>query len=244
MECTMIIMTLWRIWHVRNEVVHHKPAPPVDSSKRFLCSYIESILTIKQYPQADTTKGKMVVDMSSTLPSFRPQPSPPRPARPKQWTKPPDSVLKLNVDGSYDADLGCGGAGMVLRDGTGAIIFSACRFLESCLGPLEAELVACREGVTEVLRQTNRQCIVETDCPEALNLIMQPNIDRSACTFLVQEIKDLRRGQNLQFVAIHRDQNSVSHVLANLGRTTRRHMTWLESGPDDVLALCRLEAVP
>jgi hypothetical protein len=31
----MMIMTLWRIWR-RNEVVHDKPPPPVETSRRFL----------------------------------------------------------------------------------------------------------------------------------------------------------------------------------------------------------------
>ncbi|KAM0889911.1 hypothetical protein ACQ4PT_027403 [Festuca glaucescens] len=53
-----ILMLLWRIWHVRNEVVHHKAPPPVEASKCFLCSYLESIATIKYYPQADGIKGK------------------------------------------------------------------------------------------------------------------------------------------------------------------------------------------
>jgi hypothetical protein len=42
-----------------NEVVHSKPPPPVEASCRFLCSHIESIATIKYYPQADNIKGKM-----------------------------------------------------------------------------------------------------------------------------------------------------------------------------------------
>jgi hypothetical protein len=34
-----ILMLLWRIWHVRNEVVNHKAPPPVEASKSFLCIY-------------------------------------------------------------------------------------------------------------------------------------------------------------------------------------------------------------
>jgi hypothetical protein len=58
-------MTLWRIWHVRNEVVHHKPPPPVEASRRFLCSYVESISTMKYYPQADFIKGKTPIQVSN-----------------------------------------------------------------------------------------------------------------------------------------------------------------------------------
>jgi hypothetical protein len=41
-----------------------------------------------------------------------------------------------------------GGTGMILRDDDGNILFTACGFLQSCDSPLEAELYACREGLT------------------------------------------------------------------------------------------------
>uniref|UniRef100_A0A8R7Q328 Reverse transcriptase zinc-binding domain-containing protein n=1 Tax=Triticum urartu TaxID=4572 RepID=A0A8R7Q328_TRIUA len=34
----MLLFTLWRCWHVRNEVVHLKPVPPLEVSKNFLSS--------------------------------------------------------------------------------------------------------------------------------------------------------------------------------------------------------------
>jgi hypothetical protein len=58
MERLKILMSLWRIWHVWNEVVHHKPPPPFKASRRFLCSYVESISTIKYHPHADFIEGK------------------------------------------------------------------------------------------------------------------------------------------------------------------------------------------
>jgi hypothetical protein len=57
----MMMMTWWRIWHVRNKVVHQKPAPPIEASRRYLCSYVDSLLCIKQNPTVNPTKGKTVV---------------------------------------------------------------------------------------------------------------------------------------------------------------------------------------
>lgn len=57
-----LLMTLWCNWYVRNEIVHGKPPPPIEASKRFLESYVCSLLEIKQHPQANLLKGKHVVN--------------------------------------------------------------------------------------------------------------------------------------------------------------------------------------
>jgi hypothetical protein len=55
----MLLMTLWRIWHCHNKVIHQKPAHWELQAP--LCSYLESVLSIKQFPNADPTKGKIMV---------------------------------------------------------------------------------------------------------------------------------------------------------------------------------------
>jgi hypothetical protein len=65
MERLKILITLWSIWNVRNEVVDHKPPPHVEASRRFLCSYVESISTIKYYSQKDFIKGKTPIQVSN-----------------------------------------------------------------------------------------------------------------------------------------------------------------------------------
>ena len=57
----MVMMIFWRTWFVRNEVVHCKPAPPMEASVRFLRSYVDSLIGIKLNPQADPTKGKSCI---------------------------------------------------------------------------------------------------------------------------------------------------------------------------------------
>lgn len=52
-----------------------------------------------------------------------------------QWEKPKEGWMKLNVDGSFDAQEGRGGIGMILRDNTGKVIFSSCRVLTVAVMP-------------------------------------------------------------------------------------------------------------
>lgn len=52
----MLLLLLWRVWYVRNEIVHDKPAPSMESSKRFLCSYMDLLLLIRQHTTPDFAK--------------------------------------------------------------------------------------------------------------------------------------------------------------------------------------------
>lgn len=57
-ESAYLLMLLWRIWYARNEVTHEKPLPPPDVSRRFLCGYMSSLLSIRIDPLMDVVKGK------------------------------------------------------------------------------------------------------------------------------------------------------------------------------------------
>jgi hypothetical protein len=114
LDRTRILMVMWRIWHVRNEVVHFKPVPPLEASRRFLCSYLESIMTIKYYLHDNCIKGKAPV--IECFPEFTKQLK--RPGREEEaknrWTLPPAGWEKLNVDASFTPETHSGGAGMIL----------------------------------------------------------------------------------------------------------------------------------
>ncbi|VAI62675.1 unnamed protein product [Triticum turgidum subsp. durum] len=92
-ERCMLLMTLWRIWHIRNEVLHHKPAPPMEASRRYL-----SLVTYDR-----PLKNPHVRIVEST---------------PVKWCPPMAGWVKLNTDGSFAVN-GTAGAGMVLRDDKG-----------------------------------------------------------------------------------------------------------------------------
>ena len=150
--------------------------------------------------------------------------------------------MKLNVDGSFSAADGTGGAGWVLRNENGSIVMSACKFLSSCTSPLEAELVACREGIVMVREWSAFPCLIEMDCAEAVKLIKTPGIDRSQYSGVIQEIKDLFHAVgSFEVEVIRREQNTISHVLANLARTSTLTRVWPNSGPVEVLDACQAD---
>lgn len=222
----MLLMTFWRVWYVRNELVHNKPAPPVEVSCRFLQSYLDSLIGIKLHANADPCKGKSVITYAKpSLPSIVPRDE----AR-TGWSPPEHGWVKLNSDGSFVA-VGDAGAGMILRDEAGSIIFAACRKLYSCRDALEAELCACMEGLSVAIQRSELLIIVEMDSSVAVSMVQSKEVDRSVYASIVKEIKYLR-GLRLSCIThVPRSQNRASDCLASFARLENRTMTWLGSGP-------------
>jgi hypothetical protein len=92
-------MIIWQIWHIHNEITHDKPMPSMEGSKRFLMSYLDSLLVMKQAPTADPIKGKAMISHSQGFGSMN------RLAEGRQknvikWSPPVVGMAKLNTDGS------------------------------------------------------------------------------------------------------------------------------------------------
>jgi ribonuclease HI len=236
----MMMMVWWWIWHVRNEIVHHKPAPPIEASRRFLCSYVDSLLCINQNPTADLAKGKSVVayEFNGVKPEKK-KATDRKQAIQIKWSKPSPGWSKLNVDGSWVANGATGGAGMILRDDQGAVIFTACRHLVSCDSPLEAELRACAEGLFLAMRLSDCPIVVESDCLEAVQMINEDTVNRSPYAGLINEVKYLcGSARECNVVHISRELNGVSHSLSQFGHVQTCTNVWIGSGPDEIRLVC------
>uniref|UniRef100_A0A453J4P8 RNase H type-1 domain-containing protein n=1 Tax=Aegilops tauschii subsp. strangulata TaxID=200361 RepID=A0A453J4P8_AEGTS len=183
-ERSMVLMTFWRAWHIRNEIVHHKPPPPMEASKRFLVSYMDSLIGIKTDLSSDPNRGKSYITYEPRMPHAILN------IAERKWSAPKLGWVKLEIDGSFMDD-GSAGAGMVLRDDKGAIIFSSCRQLFSCRDALEAELCACMEGLSFALQRSELPVQMEMDSIVAVKLIQASGMDRSVYTSVIKEIKYL-----------------------------------------------------
>jgi ribonuclease HI len=243
-ERLMMLMTFWRIWHVRNELVHQKAAPPVEASRRFLCSYVDSLLCIKQEPMLDPIKGKAIIPIGTAARS-RKHKGVVKPRSHGVWSKPPQGWAKLNVDGAWATATHTGGTGMVLRDEEGNIIITGCRFLQSCGSPLEAEVLACMDGLTLALERTSKPIIMESDCLEAVSMINSESTNRSEVAALIDAAKHLCNPDRVvQVNHISRDLNGVSHTLAKLGCKDQLSMVWIRHGPDIIRQPCNQDGTP
>ena len=237
----VVLMTMWRVWHVRNEITHDKAPPTAEASRRFLHGYINSLMCIQQHPDGNLEKGKMVV-----LPSPPRAPESTAPKVRAHWVPPQPGWVKLNTDGSYIAATGAAGGGMILRDDRGEIIYSACRELRTCDNALEADLAACREGLELALHRSNLPILVELDSAEAVSMITAREMDRSSHRALIEEIRRLARSdaREISFTLCSRLQNMISHELAAYGRSTPRTAVWLTAGMNFIVNLALAEKPP
>ena len=120
---------------------------------------------------------------------------------------------------------------MIRRDDNGAMVFSACRFIERCNGALEAETLVCVEGIALAFHWTMLPFEVETDWLTLTHMLQSREKDLSASAHLVREIRRLIDGdREISVRKIHHAQNQVSHSLANKAWSEVLNEFWLEGG--------------
>jgi hypothetical protein len=73
----------------------------------------------------------------------------------------------------------------------GAIILSACRQIFHCKYKPGAELSALFEGVSLALQWCSLPTIIETDCLEIVKILENEEMDWSADSSIIEEIKTL-----------------------------------------------------
>ena len=178
----------------------------MEASRRYLVSYLDSLVGLKIDLSSDPSKGKSLVTYDRPLknPHVRIVES-----TPVKWCPPMEGWVKLNTDGSFAVN-GTAGAGMVLRDDKGNVIYSACRELFSCREILEAELCACMEGLSFAIQRSDLPIIIEMDSIIAVKLIQAMDIDRSIYSSLVKEIRHLMSLRDSCITHVNRSQNKVS----------------------------------
>lgn len=132
----MLLLLLWRSWYVHNNLVHGAGPTSVGESVGFLLRYWDSLNSVGEPIYGDNAKGKEPL-------SLRTEPG--RGHRRQAVVNcrcmiPPDGWAKVNVDGSFVDASGEAGVGVVARDSSGHVIFSAWKYAA------EAEALAFTAG--------------------------------------------------------------------------------------------------
>ena len=70
-----------------------------------------------------------------------------------KWKFPPTGRLKINVDGSFHADTGSGGIGVVVRSDRGHCVAALARHVSHAMSALLMEAMALRAGILMVIQE-------------------------------------------------------------------------------------------
>jgi ribonuclease HI len=212
-EISVGIMALYQLWLARNEAREEsRILDPASIARRSLALVEEWLASVMRPQQSSTTQVE-------------------------HWLPPEDGWVKANVDGSFSANSGSGGCGVILRDRHGVHLSSECHFLPAAVDLVRAELVACRRAVVLAEWLGFSKLCLESDCLGAVVKIKNPKVDRSLHGPLVEEIKDLLQGFEESDVRhVHRSSNGVTHTLAKESCVNNSSTVWVESPPDFIVS--------
>ncbi|KAF8697530.1 hypothetical protein HU200_035862 [Digitaria exilis] len=178
----LIKLVLWRAWTMHNNITHQSGPTGILDSVHFLLS-MQS--TLSEVHQGDT-EGTA-------------------------WTPPEEVWTKLNVDGSFVAQTGQAGVGVVARNSQGKVIFTAWQELTRCSDAAEADANACTNGLRLAVQLSPGKVILETDC--------------------VRIARALQAEEECRVVQVKRESNSVANELAQLARRIKQCVVWLDEAP-------------
>lgn len=136
-----------------------------------------------------------------------------------KWEAPPNGVVKLNTDAAFLSTSGQSWAGVVARNNSGLVFYSASKAMAPCKSVEEAEGLAILLGLTSLSRLYRGPLMIETDNNMMANELRRGGANRSEWFWVVSEIKNaMQVFRSVQIKAIKRGQNSLAHELAARAR--------------------------
>ncbi|CAN6163831.1 unnamed protein product [Urochloa humidicola] len=236
-ERGFFIMLLWKNWNDRNAFTHGEPRHSVVSSLTALSALYRTLSGVGQ-PTERQLKGKCVLPEAQLKGKYvlhqyllrKMEQSIVKSPRP--WFPPDLGWLKVNVDGSFVEATGQASAGMVIRNAVGKVFLSSWRILFHCTAAEDAELMACKEGLTLARNWFQGPLVLETDSTSCIALLKNAERDRSRLAAVVQDSKELMKelGQ-VKISKGTRDQNKIAHELAQHARRANSSAVWFAGIP-------------
>ena len=90
-----------------------------------------------------------------------------------RWEPPPSGWAKCNVDGSFVSQPGEAGVGAVVRDSECQVMLTAWQVIFKCQDPVEAEALACLEGLLLAAQWVQGYVILESDYAQVIQALQQ-----------------------------------------------------------------------
>jgi ribonuclease HI len=215
----MILLLLWRAWHLRNNIVHEDGQSSIEASSVFLQNFVYT-LSCAGYSvspkRSDVQASGNTHTPETSLQNNR-----------LTWCPPRQGEFKLNFDASFVQETNQGFMGAVIRDHAAGVIWSMAEKLSSCADAHEAEAKALLRALQVCVAQGLHPSEVETDCAAVYASVNAPNRDMSRLCFIYREVDRIRKSVFFFSMSlVKRDCNAVAHELARCNRAEGTEGIW------------------
>jgi ribonuclease HI len=141
----------------------------------------------------------------------------------KGWQKPPEGMIMINVDASFDDDEGCGSTGVVIRDHLGGVIAAAHSFTPHVIDATMVEAYALKEGLLLAQHVGENRIIIQSDCLEVVETMKDGGFSANSAAAIYDECITIWSGfQEISIQHCSRDANCVAHELARRARQSKQ----------------------
>ncbi|XP_061993589.1 uncharacterized protein LOC133711495 [Rosa rugosa] len=219
LECVMhlglevfakLMMQLWMLWKNRNNLLWNNKSQNSQSLS------LQALTWLEEFKKARSTHG-----------AGQPPPKP-------TWQPAEDNNPQLNVDGAFVPQLARGGTGGVLRDSQGRFMAAFAHAVPHTSSAKQTELMAIKQGLAFVKGLNLQQVTIESDCLDAVQLILKKDHELDELGALVDDI--LHQLLSLPQVRIQhakRTCNAIAHKLAAYAfDSVLSNMVWTNRLPE------------
>jgi hypothetical protein len=154
------------------------------------------------------------------------------------WEDPPTDWIIINSDGSFHAENGNGGWGVVGRDCNGDLVFAAAGVVPHAFDPLHVEAVGLLLGARMASNLGIGRAVFTTNCLTLKHALASSSYDLSRLGSIIAETKFILDNFLIDYVVsyVPRTMNKPAHLVAALGMAgvQNDHQVWYEHVPDVV----------
>lgn len=233
-------MTLWHIWKGRNSSRF--------DSKAFNSNAIIHLVTmdLRLSSFAFGFNSAQVRSMSNFCHATCLCILPPKARIPRvvAWHKPPNGVIKLNVDGCFKGNSGMSAAGGIFRDHSGHVLAAFGSFL-GMFPIIYAELWAIYEGLRYAVLLGFSDLEVESDSTTIVSWIQSASNGSWDYIYLIARVRQILRSHTFTIQHILREANTAADFMANWAvfHRSSRFFHHNDTLPDGLPGIIRLDAI-
>lgn len=142
------------------------------------------------------------------------------------WKKPPEGKVRVNVNTSFDADVGCGSVGAIIRDSTGGVLVAAHSYVPHLVDAPMAKAYALKEGLMRAQHIGCNRLIIQSDCIEVVQTMEDGGFTANSAAAIYDECNII--WSDFQDIAIQhydREANQAAHNLTRITLQSKQNCT-------------------